>query len=217
MTHKLFKFVSVKTSTKALWLQKRSKPDSADPLTLFLWWATEISAAWQHQFRSLVVDFRVHNVTGVWRHLFEWRHGWMTSLWMTSWWLTSLFQADVCHAYQIVSAHGVPDDHIIVMMYDDIAKNPENPTKGDVYLQKLHCKDKIPKFRNKYSQKRNIGVSVPISTFMHLWIFFYIFPRSVCLFCWRKYVDRSWDYIRLTDTWMWKLGLRPRYSQKRNK
>jgi hypothetical protein len=22
----------------------------------------------------------------------------------------------------------------------------------------------------------------------------YIFPRSVYLFCWRKYIDRSWDY-----------------------
>ncbi len=28
----------------------------------------------------------------------------------------------------------------------------------EVFLQ---CKDKIPKFRNKYSQKRNIGVSAP--------------------------------------------------------
>ncbi len=50
-------------------------------------------------------------------------------------------------------------------------------------LPSTHCKDKIPKFRNKYSQKGNIGVSVPISTFMRLWAI-YIFPRSVCLFCW---------------------------------
>ncbi len=71
----------------------------------------------------------------------------------------------------------------------------------------LHCKDKIPKFRNKYSQKRNIGVSVPISTFMRLWVI-YIFPWSVCLFCWRKYVDRSWDYVNRSQThecgnWGW--------------
>jgi hypothetical protein len=70
-----------------------------------------------------------------------------------------------------------------------------------------HCKDKIPKFRNKYSQKRNIGVSVPISTFMRLWVI-YIFPRSACLFCWRKYVDLSWDYINRSQThecgnWGW--------------
>ena len=34
-------------------------------------------------------------------------------------------QADVCHAYQVLHAHGVPDDHIVVMMYDDIANNAE--------------------------------------------------------------------------------------------
>merc|ERR1711970_1095978 len=47
-------------------------------------------------------------------------------------WFNYRHQADVCHAYQIVHAHGVPDDHIIVMMYDDIAYNKENPTPGKV-------------------------------------------------------------------------------------
>jgi len=41
-------------------------------------------------------------------------------------------QADVCHAYQVLHAHGIPDSHIIVMMYDDIAQNTQNPTKGIV-------------------------------------------------------------------------------------
>jgi hypothetical protein len=71
-----------------------------------------------------------------------------------------------------------------------------------------HCKDKIPKFRNKHSQKRNIGVSVPISTFMRLWAI-YIFPRPVSLFCWRKYVDQSWDYINRSqahECWNWGWG-----------
>ena len=30
-------------------------------------------------------------------------------------------QADVCHAYQILHKNGVPDERIVVMMYDDIA------------------------------------------------------------------------------------------------
>ncbi|XP_077552763.1 legumain-like [Haemaphysalis longicornis] len=39
-------------------------------------------------------------------------------------------QADICHAYQVLHNHGVPDERIVVMMYDDIANNPENPTPG---------------------------------------------------------------------------------------
>jgi len=42
-------------------------------------------------------------------------------------------QADVCHAYQVVHNHGVPDENIIVMMYDDIANNRENPLKGMIF------------------------------------------------------------------------------------
>lgn len=36
-----------------------------------------------------------------------------------------LFKADVCHAYQILHAHGIPDENIVVMMYDDIANNQQ--------------------------------------------------------------------------------------------
>jgi len=39
-------------------------------------------------------------------------------------------QADVCHSYQILHKHGIPDENIIVMMYDDIANSRNNPTPG---------------------------------------------------------------------------------------
>ena len=34
-------------------------------------------------------------------------------------------KADICHAYQVLNAHGIPDERIVVMMYDDIAHNIE--------------------------------------------------------------------------------------------
>ncbi len=44
---------------------------------------------------------------------------------------------------------------------------------------------------------------------MFLWAV-YIFPGSVCLFCCRKKGGPNLGIYRsLTDTWMWKLGLRP--------
>lgn len=39
-------------------------------------------------------------------------------------------QADICHAYQILRKNGIPDERIIVMMFDDIAHNENNPTQG---------------------------------------------------------------------------------------
>ncbi len=84
-----------------------------------------------------------------------------------------------------------------------------------------HCKDKMPKIWNKYSQDRNIGVSVLISTFMCLWAN-YIFPRWVFLFCWRKYVvDRSWEYINRSQThecgnWGWGRAIPRKGIHKRN-
>ncbi|KAF3700886.1 Legumain [Channa argus] len=47
-------------------------------------------------------------------------------------WYNYRHQADVCHAYQIVHNNGIPDEQIVVMMYDDLSQNEENPTPGIV-------------------------------------------------------------------------------------
>ncbi len=83
-----------------------------------------------------------------------------------------------------------------------------------VYPKDLICtaKSLYRNIWNKYSQKRNCAATVLISTFMCLWVI-YIFPGSVCLFCCRKICEPILGiYKSLTDTWMWKLGLRPRNS-----
>ena len=32
-------------------------------------------------------------------------------------------QADACHAYHIMLKHGIPEERVVLMMYDDIADN----------------------------------------------------------------------------------------------
>ncbi len=57
---------------------------------------------------------------------------------------------------------------------------------------------------------------IPIPTLIYLWEI-YLFPGSLCLFCYGKICGPILRlYKSLTDTRMWKLGLRPRNSQKRN-
>ncbi|KAK7169493.1 hypothetical protein R3I93_005454 [Phoxinus phoxinus] len=42
-------------------------------------------------------------------------------------------QANVCLHYQLIKRHGIPDDQIVVMMYDDIAHSKENKvSKGEI-------------------------------------------------------------------------------------
>lgn len=42
-------------------------------------------------------------------------------------------QADACHAYQVMRSKGIPEDNIILMMYDDIANHTDNPFPGKLY------------------------------------------------------------------------------------
>jgi len=42
-------------------------------------------------------------------------------------------QADVCHAYHVLIDHGVKPDHIIVLMYDDVAHSSSNPFPGKLF------------------------------------------------------------------------------------
>ncbi len=49
----------------------------------------------------------------------------------------------------------------------------------------------------------------------------YIFPRWVCLFCWRKYVDLFWEYINRSQThecgnWGWSRAIPRKGIYKRN-
>ena len=50
-------------------------------------------------------------------------------------------QSDVSHAYQIMRKGGIPAEHIIVMMADDVATSDENPFPGQLYN---HPGDDVP-------------------------------------------------------------------------
>ncbi len=75
-----------------------------------------------------------------------------------------------------------------------------------MYYQKGNC----------YLQNRTIMFCLPDHTLIYLWEIF-IFSGLVCLFCCKEICGPILGIYKLiTDTLMWKLGLRPRNSQKRN-
>ncbi len=62
-----------------------------------------------------------------------------------------------------------------------------------------------------FLQKELRGLSPKFQ--IHVFVSNLYFPWSVCLFCCRKiYGPIQGKYKSLADTWMWKLGLRPRNS-----
>ncbi len=78
------------------------------------------------------------------------------------------------------------------------------------YFQKWNCAASL-------FPKQNYNVLYPNSyTLIYLWEI-YIFSGSVCPFrCSQIWGPILGIYKLLTGTWMWKLGLRPCNSQKRN-
>lgn len=48
-------------------------------------------------------------------------------------WYNYRHQADICHAYHVLKNHGIPEENIITMMYDDIANHRKNPFPGKVF------------------------------------------------------------------------------------
>ncbi len=86
-----------------------------------------------------------------------------------------------------------------------------------------HCKDKCRKFETNISRK---GITGPQSQFPHSCVcerIIYYHDFWVCLFFWRKYVDRSWEYVNRSQThecgnWGWgraipRKGIYKRYCR----
>ncbi|KRZ41926.1 Legumain, partial [Trichinella pseudospiralis] len=73
-------------------------------------------------FKSTTVVISDKNPSNKWALLVAGSNGWYNYR----------HQADICHAYQILHKHGIPDSNIVVMMYDDIAYNEENKLSGKI-------------------------------------------------------------------------------------
>ncbi|KAI1701628.1 peptidase c13 family domain-containing protein [Ditylenchus destructor] len=48
-------------------------------------------------------------------------------------WYNYRHQADIAHGYHVLRNHGIPEENIVTMMYDDIANNQQNPYPGKLF------------------------------------------------------------------------------------
>jgi len=62
-----------------------------------------------------------------------WAADWAVLLAGSRTWGNYRHQSDTCHSYQIVHKFGIPDERVIVMQYDDLAKDPSNPYPGQIF------------------------------------------------------------------------------------
>jgi hypothetical protein len=110
--------------------------------------------------------------------------------------------AGPCHVYTLQSMQA----KVTKLQMNGQWKSNINVWFPFTYSQKWNC----------YFQNRIMMFCLPVPTLIYLWEI-YIFPGSVCRFCCREICEPILGIHKwLTDTWLWKLGLRPRNFQKRN-
>ncbi|DBA04769.1 TPA: hypothetical protein N0F65_004406 [Lagenidium giganteum] len=42
-------------------------------------------------------------------------------------------QSDACHSYHVVRRHGIPEENVVLLMYDDVANHKNNPFPGKLF------------------------------------------------------------------------------------
>jgi glycosylphosphatidylinositol transamidase (GPIT) subunit GPI8 len=77
-------------------------------------------------------------------------------------WNNYRHQADALALYTLLRQNGVSDDHIILMIYDDVPTIPENPLRGDI-----HNVPKGPNLRSG-AQPDYTGAAVNAATFRNV-------------------------------------------------
>ncbi len=106
--------------------------------------------------------------------------------------------------------------HQLLVISTAINKNTHGPNRKEhnVLIQSIEytictasytAKNQYHKFETNIPRKGTARPTVPISTFMCLWAI-YIFLWSICFFCCRRYVDRSWKYISCSQTQNVEIG-----------